>query len=149
MSFDLPTGYKFSCFALEGVPLDLPCQDPIDLGNGLWVVFEPPFDLTLDAYLDELRVQLAKGEKIRNANESETDPELVRPIPDFSKLAWERMKDQGRLPGFRTSIPYSGRKDGMNHDVPNVCLKIPTGGGKTLLAAYSISHVMSRYPVSI
>ena len=100
---------------------------------------------TLDAYLDELRMQEGKADKIRNANESETDPELVRPIPDSSRLAWERMKEQGRLPGFRTAIPYSGRKDGMNNDVPSVCLKIPTGGGKTLLAAHSISHVMSRY----
>jgi type III restriction enzyme len=100
---------------------------------------------TLNAYLDELRAQQTKADKIRKANQSETDPELVRPIPDFAQLAWERMKEQGRLPGFRASIPYSGRKDGMNNDVPNVCLKIPTGGGKTLLAAHSTSHIMSRY----
>jgi type III restriction enzyme len=100
---------------------------------------------TLDAYLDELRTQQAKAEKIRKANQSETDPELARPIPDFAQLAWERMKEQNRLPGFRAEIPYSGRKDGMGNDVPNVCLKIPTGGGKTLLATHSTSHIMGRY----
>jgi type III restriction enzyme len=99
----------------------------------------------LDAYLNELRAQQAKADKIRKANEGETDRELMRPIPDFSQLAWERMKEQGVLPAFREGTPYSGRKDGMNNDVPNVCLKIPTGGGKTLLAAHSASHIMSRY----
>jgi hypothetical protein len=45
MPFDLPVGYKFSCYALEGVGLDVGGRDPLDLGDGLWVVFEPPFQL--------------------------------------------------------------------------------------------------------
>jgi len=100
---------------------------------------------TFDAYLGELRTQLAKSEKVRKANEGETDPDLIRSIPDFPKLAWERMKEQGRLPKFRAAIPYSGREDGMGNVVPNACLKIPTGGGKTLLAAYAVSYIMGRY----
>jgi len=100
---------------------------------------------TFDAYLNELRTQLAKAEKVRKANEGETDRDLIRPNPDFPKMAWERMKEQGRLPKFRAQIPYSGRTDGMGNDVPNACLKIPTGGGKTLLAAYAVSHIMGRY----
>jgi type III restriction enzyme len=100
---------------------------------------------TLDCFLDELRGQWAKAEKLVKANQSITDPDLLHAIPDFPKLAWERMKEQGRLPMFRANKPYSGRKDGIGNDVPNVCLKIPTGGGKTLLAAHSVSHVMTRY----
>lgn len=99
----------------------------------------------LDAYLDELRTQLSKAEKVRKANEGETDPDLIRPVPDFPKLVWERMKEQGRLPNFRAAIPYSGRKDGMGNEVPHLCLKIPTGGGKTLLAANAVSRIMGRY----
>jgi hypothetical protein len=45
MPFDLPIGYKFACFALEGVSLDGQLRAPIDLGNGLWVVSGPPFEL--------------------------------------------------------------------------------------------------------
>ncbi len=45
MPFDLPIGYKFGCFALEGVGLDREFRAPIDLGNGLWVVSGPPFEL--------------------------------------------------------------------------------------------------------
>lgn len=100
---------------------------------------------TLDLYLDELRTQLTKAEKIRKANESETDPDLKRPIPPFSGLAWEKLKNQKLLPAFRDSFPYSTRTDGMDNDVPNLCLKIPTGGGKTLLAAYSVSRIMGKF----
>ena len=100
---------------------------------------------TLDPCLDELRVQLAKAEKIRKANEDETDKDLLRPVPPFSGLGWGKLKDQGRLPEFRSSFPYSTRADGIGNDVPNICLKIPTGGGKTLLAAYSVSRIMGRF----
>jgi type III restriction enzyme len=100
---------------------------------------------TLDLYLDELRTQLTKADKVRKANLDETDPDLIRPVPDFPRTTWERLRIQGRLPAFRGSIPYSGRKDGMGNDVPNVCLKIPTGGGKTLLAANAVSRIMGRY----
>ena len=100
---------------------------------------------TLDAYLDQLRTQLSKAEKIRKANEGETDPDLIRPVLDFTKLAWDHMKEQGYLPTFRDGVSYSERKDGTSNDVPNVCLKIPTCGGKTLLAAYAVSHIMGRY----
>jgi type III restriction enzyme len=100
---------------------------------------------TLNAYLDELRAQEAKAEKIRKANEAQDDPDLKLPMPDFPGMAWEQLHKQNLLPQFRWHIPYSGRKDGMGNDVPNVCLKIPTGGGKTLLAAHAVSHIMGRY----
>jgi type III restriction enzyme len=100
---------------------------------------------TLDLYLDELRTQLTKAEKIRKRNEEETDPDLVRPVPRFAGEAWKRLREQGHLPPARSSFLYSPRYDGMENDVPNVCLKIPTGGGKTLLAANGVSRIMGKY----
>jgi type III restriction enzyme len=100
---------------------------------------------TLDAYLDELRTQEVKAEKIRKANESQTDPDLKLPMPDFPRMAWERLQAENRLPRFRETLAYSPRKDGMGNDVPNACLKIPTGGGKTVLATHAVSHIMGRY----
>src|SRR6476661_7027816 len=99
----------------------------------------------LDEYLDKLRVQEAKTEKIRKANEGQTDPDLKLPMPDFPRMAWEQMQNAHLLPQFRRHVSYTGRKDGMGNDVSNVCLKIPTGGGKTLLAAHSVSHIMGHY----
>jgi len=100
---------------------------------------------TLDLYLDELRAQLTKAEKVRKANEGETDPDLIRAVPVFSNEAWRRLKDKNILPAFRSSFPYSIRNDGMENDVPNVCLKIPTGGGKTFLAANAVSRIMGKF----
>jgi type III restriction enzyme len=100
---------------------------------------------TLDAYLDELRTQEAKSEKIRKANDNQPDPDLKLPMPDFPQLAWEQIRIANSLPPLRAHVPYNSRKDGMENDVPSVCLKIPTGGGKTLLAANAVSHIMGRY----
>lgn len=99
----------------------------------------------LDEYLNKLRAQDAKAEKIRAANESQPDPDLKLPMPDFPRFAWEEMQKANLLPLSRWHVPYSPRKDGMGNTVPSVCLKIPTGGGKTLLAAHSVSHIMGRY----
>ena len=100
---------------------------------------------TLNAYLDQLRMQLLTAAKVRKANENETDPDLKRPDTDVPKLAWEYIQEQGQLPKLRAGVPYSARKDGVGNNVPNICLKIPTGGGKTLLAAYAVSHIMGKF----
>jgi type III restriction enzyme len=100
---------------------------------------------TLDAHLSELRTQWSKVEKVLKFNEGETDPESRLPMPNFPKLAWEKLKAQDRLPKFRADVPYSDRQDGMGNEVPNACLKIPTGGGKTLIASYAVSRIMGRY----
>lgn len=103
----------------------------------------------LDLYLDELRVNVEKAEKIRKSNEGEADPDLIRPIPNFPELAWNALRNKRRLPVRKLKdgsiIAYSGRKDGIGNDVPNICLKIPTGGGKTLLAGHSVSRIMGRF----
>lgn len=39
------------------------------------------------------------------------------------------------------NIAYNDRLDG----IPSVCLRVPTGGGKTLLAAHSIPKVAQSY----
>jgi type III restriction enzyme len=98
-----------------------------------------------DEYLDELCAQRAKTEKIIAANQLEDDPELLRPVPDYPAKTWAFMKDAQRLPSIRAAIPYSPREDGAGRNVPSVCFKIPTAGGKTLLAAEAISHFFGKY----
>src|SRR3990170_4384287 len=44
--------------------------------------------------------------------------------------AWDAAKKQFQLPG-----QYQPRRNGLEKDLPTFCIKVPTGGGKTLLAA--------------
>lgn len=98
---------------------------------------------TLDAYLDELGKQKKRADKVGElAKES---PELEIPIPDFPQEAWNALKVAGLLPAARHDKDYSKRTDALGRPVPNICLKIPTGGGKTLLAANGVAKILSRY----
>ena len=52
---------------------------------------------------------------------------------------------QGAAAGFKseTGYPYNLEPFG---DTPCVCLRIPTGGGKTLLAAHAIGRMAREWP---
>lgn len=92
---------------------------------------------TLDAYLDALKPEKARADKI--AAMAAADPDLGLEVPDFTAKAWEALKGAGRLPASRAAIPFSPRKDGVGRAVPNVTLKVPTGGGKTWLPDHGVS----------
>lgn len=98
---------------------------------------------TLDIYIDHLVVEKRRADEI--AELSASQPHLQLPELDFSQCAWEKMKTEGKLPISRADIPFSPRSYGCGHPVPNVVLKVPTGGGKTWLAVSSVSHIMGRY----
>jgi type III restriction enzyme len=85
----------------------------------------------LDDYLTELSAQQAKVDKIVAANAEQTDPDLIRAVPSFPATTWRTLREAGKLPPSRINIPYSPRQDGIGRDVPNIVLKVPTGGGKT------------------
>lgn len=98
---------------------------------------------TFDSYLDvvvEKRLNAIKVEKLIQA-----DPDLDLEIPDYTERAWKAMNAMGKLPKARTDVPFSPRADGAARPVPSVTLKIPTGGGKTLLAAQAVSRIMSKW----
>jgi type III restriction enzyme len=57
-------------------------------------------------------------------------------LGDFAEKAWEKA-EVGRS--------YVKRKDGIGRPLPTFCLKIPTGGGKTLLAVKTIDLVQNLY----
>lgn len=98
---------------------------------------------SLDQYLGELvkaRESAAEIEKLRQEK-----PHLAIPASDFTKQAWETLAERGMLPKSRDPKPFSPRTDGAGRSVPSVTLKIPTGGGKTLLAAHSVSRLMGAW----
>ncbi len=97
----------------------------------------------VDAYLDLLKEKKARSDKV--AALAAEDPDLGLAIPDFAGDAWEALKGAGKLPPSRAGIPFSPRFDGCDRPVPNVVLKVPTGGGKTWLAVSAVSQVMGSY----
>jgi type III restriction enzyme len=98
-----------------------------------------------DDYLTELTQQKRKADKIADANTGETDPDLIREVPDFPRKTWEALKAASKLPPSRINVPYSPRVDGIGRPVPNAVFKVPTGGGKTFMAVSALSRLFVRY----
>ncbi|MBP2431501.1 DEAD/DEAH box helicase [Bradyrhizobium elkanii] len=98
---------------------------------------------TLDTYLDVLKTKKKEADEVEEL--AATKPHLKLPVPDFAKEAWDAMKAADKLPHSRTVIPFSPRIDGCERPVPNIVLKVPTGGGKTWLAVSAVSRVMGHY----
>ncbi len=84
----------------------------------------------LKAYLSALADAKKEFEEI-----AELKPHLAKHI-NFPKEAWE--KSTGRL-------IYSSKTNGLNGPLPDIYLKVPTGGGKTLLACHAIDNIQKTY----
>ncbi len=64
---------------------------------------------------------------------------------NFPKQAWEKMRGQGLLPLTSVGRPYVSRTIGEidgGEPLPHVCLKVPTGGGKTLMATATVERYL-------
>lgn len=66
---------------------------------------------------------------------AEQFPEMAKDI-DFTKKAWDKLDK---------NIAYKPLINGINQYTPSICLKVPTGGGKTILATHCIDEIQHRY----
>ena len=73
-----------------------------------------------------------------------------RPVPEELKnhplSAWNSLKQQNVLPGISNNgnleVPdYIVRTGTSGEPIPHVCLKVPTGGGKTLLGVAALERI--------
>ncbi len=58
---------------------------------------------------------------------------------DYPKAAWLQLKHSGLVSD--TAGEYVSRTDNAGRPIPHVCFKVPTGGGKTLLAAAALQRL--------
>ena len=72
-----------------------------------------------------------------------------RNFTDFCKKAWEKLEN--KLPiskdqkGRMQNLPYLSKKDGLGNSIPHICLKIPTGGGKTFIGVNAVESINFDY----
>lgn len=82
---------------------------------------------TIDAYLRDLKTWKDRYDQ--------ADP-VLRSSVDFPKAAWGQQ---------RLSSSYDSKRTGHGEPLPNFCIKVPTGGGKTYLAVQTIDRVNVLY----
>lgn len=124
-----------------------PRRNPVDIesiGGTSLKLFQSQVLNAFDGYLDTLGSHRAQSEAAVNAlRVAEIDPPVE--LRDFPRRAWDALREADRLPPAFAQNAHSSRFDGAGRPVPNLCLKVPTGGGKTLLAAASVARVFSAY----
>jgi type III restriction enzyme len=100
----------------------------------------------LSTYLQELQRHAAQSRQATQAlRVMEGMEDLLREAEDYPKKTWSALRSQGLLPPAFADQPHSSRFDGAGRAIPNICLKVPTGGGKTLLAAAGVAQVFSSW----
>ena len=67
-------------------------------------------------------------------------------LKNYPRSAWQNLKEQNLLPGSPQgkdiAVPdHIPRTATSGEPIPHVCLKVPTGGGKTLLGASALGHI--------
>ena len=109
---------------------------------------------TLDRYLDALKEARKIADEFSTLDLS-TLPQALRQqsaalasaAADFPRAAWESLREKSGLPGVpnengENHIPeYISREAASGEPIPHVCLKVPTGGGKTLLGVEAVRRL--------
>ena len=100
---------------------------------------------TLDAFSNYLEVL----EKERQASETVIEnlkqvgvsisEDVFNEVRNYPKTAWKKLSENNGVAA--TAGEYVDRKDGAHRPIPHICFKVPTGGGKTLLAASALEQL--------
>ena len=106
----------------------------------------------VERYDDYLKTLYAEQQKADKAINALVDAGLDIPggMGDWPKNAWDTLKKQNIIPRVKTpmgliSPDYVSRHDARQRSVPHICLKVPTGGGKTLLAAECVGRLHTDF----
>ncbi len=87
-----------------------------------------------DAFLDNLNDERKERDKLLDQTPEEAR-EAVAENVDFIQKAWNKSR----------TTQYHPKRDGLNNPLPDVYLKVPTGGGKTFLACHAVDHIHRKY----
>ena len=97
----------------------------------------------LDAFTRWLETLEKTQHELENMLEMFQQSSTNIPIPDalrnYPRTAWQSLKADGGVAS--TAGEYVDRTDDVEQAIPHICFKVPTGGGKTLLAAAALERV--------
>lgn len=104
----------------------------------------------IERYDDYLKALYSEKQKAKKAIKALKDAGLDIPIgiDDWSKNGWKQIESV--LPRITTPMglqtpEFIPRYDARRRSIPNVCLKVPTGGGKTLLASECVGRLQTDF----
>lgn len=96
---------------------------------------------TLEAFarwLDAIEVARRKAvDASRVLQEAGFD--ITDDIRNYPKTAWNQLRANGGVAA--SAGEYVSRTDDAGRPIPHICFKVPTGGGKTLLAAAALGRL--------
>ena len=87
----------------------------------------------LDAAQVQSEADIAALQQVRS------DIAIPDDLRNYPKTAWQQLAQAGGV--AETAGDYVSRTDGAGRPIPHVCFKVPTGGGKTLLAAAALQRL--------
>ena len=92
------------------------------------------------AWLDALTsAQLQSQAAINALKQAGPAITISEDLYNYPRIAWHQLKDAGRVAD--SAGGYVSRTDDANRPIPHVCFKVPTGGGKTLIAAAALQRL--------
>ena len=100
----------------------------------------------LDRWLEALKDARLRREKVTQALE-ESGVDVPEEVKNYPLAAWRNLKNQNVLPAVqnqdgKSEVPdYISRTATSGEPAPHICLKIPTGGGKTLLGVAALERI--------
>lgn len=91
-------------------------------------------------WLETLEESQSELEQARSLLEqTSVNTAFLDELRNYPKAAWGRLRENGGVPA--STGEYVDRTDGADRPIPHICFKIPTGGGKTLVAASALERV--------
>ena len=65
--------------------------------------------------------------------------DILDTVRNYPQTAWQRLREAGCVAA--SAGKYVSRTDAAGRPIPHICFKVPTGGGKTLLAAAALERL--------
>ena len=99
----------------------------------------------LDRWIDALKEARLNSEKATDVLKKQK-LDIPDELKNYPLTAWNNLKKQGVLPriardGETVAPDYIPRTATSGEPIPHVCMKIPTGGGKTLLGVAALERL--------